>query len=134
MMLFKFLTNKKKQKKILIVFLGFLLLIYMVVARFEIDNLMNAFTHYYSIQKAFKNKKVDNVYFLSNLHNIDSFNLSPLLKKNGWLYYSIINSNYPKKLSNSSKFYFTLYEENLFVDEGCSLLGKKESVELYECL
>lgn len=127
------LTSKKIQKKLLIVFLVFLLLVYMAVARFEFNNLINALSVNYSIQKAFKNKKVTNVYYLSNLYGISSFNLSPHLKKNGWVYYSIINSNYPKKLSNSSKFYFTLEEES-FVDENCSLLEKKESVELYECL
>jgi hypothetical protein len=134
MMLLNVLTNKKKKNNLLIAFFGFLLLVYMVVARFEFDNLMNAFSENYSIQKAFKNKKVDSVYYLSNLYDIDSFNLSPFLKKNGWLYYSIINSNYPKKLSNSSKFYFTLDEENFFIDQDCTLLDRKESVELYECL
>jgi hypothetical protein len=57
MMLLNVLTNKKKKNNLLIAFFGFLLLVYMVVARFEFDNLMNAFSENYSIQKAFKNKK-----------------------------------------------------------------------------
>lgn len=131
-MLINSLSNKKQRKFLLIVLIFLLLSIYLIVVRFEFENIMNAFVEHYSIEKAFKNEKVNSVYYLSSKHNIDLYKLSPELRKNGWVYYSIINSTYPKKLSASSKNFF---KTNLEIshNKNCILLDTKGTIELYEC-
>ena len=123
---------KSKKLKILFLIICILQLFYLFHFRsgFKYEIIKNPFGINSGINFALTPMVIESNTILKK-KKLSNFNVSAVLKNDGYFYQRTIEFNYPIRLENNSKFVFYLLEEN--IPDNCAVLESGNYLKLTQC-